>query len=129
MEGELASTTEALFHLELANVAAVGGLETLDLDDITLGLSVNDYDVPAGLADEWVILRVDVTWVLVFWQVVVGNSDGECNDVAGSDCLFTLNVDLVVNGHERHDLDHLLQLGKLGLVAAEEVEFGAFGRT
>ena len=65
MEGELASTTETLSHLELHHVGAFLAPQALDLNDILLGLRVDDDDVPVGAADEWVTLRVDVTWALI----------------------------------------------------------------
>ena len=128
VEGELAGAAEALLHLELADVAAVFGLETLDLDNVLLGLSVHDHDVPVSLANEWVVLRVDVSRALVLRQVVIGDGDLESDDVAGCDDLFAIDTDLVRNSDQRHDLDDFLKLGKLGLVSTEEVKFGALGR-
>lgn len=56
VEGKLASTTKTLLHLELNNVGAFRALQSLDLDNILLGLRVDDDDVPVGSADEWVVL-------------------------------------------------------------------------
>lgn len=119
VEGELAGATEALLHLELANVAAVLGLEALDLDHVLLGLGVHDDDVPVGLAHEWVVLRMDVSWALVLRQVVVGDSDLESDDVAACDDLFAFDSDRVCNSDQRHDLDDFLKLGKLCLISTE----------
>ena len=81
MESELASTAESLLHLELDDVATVSMLQALDLDDVGLGLRVDDDDVPVGASDEGVVFGVDVSWALVRGQVVVRQRDVERNDV------------------------------------------------
>jgi len=129
VEGELASTTEFLLHLELHLVGAFLAPQSLNLDDILLGLRVDDDDVPVGTADEWVILRVDVTWAMICGQIVVCDRNGECDNIAGSDSFFTFNVHLICHSDDWHaSPDDFFELGELGLIASEETKFGALRR-
>jgi len=96
VELELASATESLLHLKLADVG-VNSLETLDLDHVLLGLSVDDDDVPVVLLDEGVVGGVDVAGSYFLGQLVVLNVDRERDDVTGRDGRLTLNFNFLVN--------------------------------
>jgi len=124
VELELAGATESLLHLELADIG-VDSLEAFDLDDVLLGLGVDDDDVPVALLDEGVVSGVDVAGADCLGQLVVLNVDGERDDVAGRDGRLALHFHFLVNRHKRHHFDYFLKLDQLGLVALEESEFGA----
>ena len=128
VEGEFAGATEALLHLELANILAIVALEALDLDNILFGCGVHNHEIPVGSLEVGVSEGADVAGALVLRQVVVLESDFERDNIRGGDGFLTFDLNLVASSYEGKGLDNFLELIKLGSVSAKESELCALGR-
>lgn len=96
VELEFSGLAEALFHLELGNVAVLGH-DAFHLDNVLLGASINDDEVPVRLFQEGVVLRADVGGALITGQVFVLNPDLERDNVTRRDCLLSHGLNFLVH--------------------------------
>ena len=94
VELEFAGTSEALLHLELANIA-VDSLKFLNLDHVFFGLGINDNDIPVALLDKGIISGMDITWTVLFIQQIILNVDCERDDVARGNRRFSFNLNFL----------------------------------